>query len=621
MSDFKRAKTLVKSIRYPTFQFWATANNEKIDANKQMNIAVLTSLEWLRTKFSEFNIPEEIEAPEWEQYESVSLNEFKSVHINEGYTVDIVCMPQQKIWALRLIEPDLSTKLENNIEVSCAVPGRIFQTDISFSVVNNVLQCGVKITVSEPDTHTEPCKAYRPYLVQVLAENPLLGFRCGYPVGQNTWFLNKSERIKQLRDYLTSGNLPAVILCDYESSKKQPSPSTSGGLSSDIKDLETSVMLSRNAPTLLTPSLEKMLPIPTQQSAKEQEIETIQYDSSSLLKYRTCHAHYFRCPSNMLADLNKVLHLNAKNGDIVLVGTALCGGDIRYFAKTEDPAENVRKVLYFLLEYPNGKPFNYGSVLFYADALLKQMESLQNDQSDDTEKIELLNQEITILKKKIDDLQLEQITEAERHAKKISSLQQTISEANRQMADIRDDAADRIRKAEQERDRYTAKIAFHESLSQRPKTPAGIPKWVEEQFPSQLLFHSKAIKLISDVPADEVDMPLLCNAIEFLATEYRDKRIGQISEEEMNRLCSEKYGRPFEVTPTGNATAKYAGAEYKIKYFLGAKGKPVESILDQHLKTGNKAGKLIRIYFLYDSDKDLVVVGSLPKHLTTKTYS
>ena len=616
MSDFRRAKTLVKSIRYPTFQFWATANNDKVDANKQIIIAILTSLEWLRTKFSEFSIPKDIEAPEWEKYEDVSFGDFKSVHINEGYTVDIVCLPNQKIWALRLIEPDLSTKLENNIEVNCSVPGRIFQTDIAFAVVNSSLQCGFKITVSEPDTQAEPCKAYRPYLVQVLAENPLLGFKCGYPIGQGTWLLNKVERIKQLRDYLASGNIPAVILCDYECNDK---PNISPVLR-EITDIDKVAMLSKRSFTSLSPIMENLLPKSQSRVIGQEKLE-FQYDATSLLKYRTCHAHYFRCTKSMLSDLNKILHIEAKSGDIVLVGTALCGGNVKYFAKTEDPAENIRKVLFYLLDYPNGRPYNYGAVSFYADALLIQMEALNKEQNNESEKIKLLNAEIDILKKKIDELQLEQITEAERHAKKISNLQQTISEANKQMAEIRDDAADRIRKVELERDRYSAKIAYHESLSQRPKKPDGVPQWVEEQFAGRLIFHSKAARLISDVTVDEVDMSLLCDALEYLASEYRDRRLGQISDEEMNRLCSEKYGRPFTVTPTGDGTTEYVGSDYKIKYKIGAKGKPVETTLDLHLKAGNKTGKLLRIYFLYDSEKNLVVVGSLPKHLKTKSYS
>jgi hypothetical protein len=53
---------------------------------------------------------------------------------------------------------------------------------------------------------------------------------------------------------------------------------------------------------------------------------------------------------------------------------------------------------------------------------------------------------------------------------------------------------------------------------------------------------------------------------------------------------------------------------------LGKDGKPHESALDRHLRVGNDAEKLVRIYFLFDPDKQLVVVGSLPKHLKTLTF-
>lgn len=617
MSDFKRAKILVKSIRYPTFQFWAKANNKRETADRQMVIAILTLLEWLRTKFSEFSIPEEINVPEWEQYKSISMGDLKSVHINEGYTVDIINLPQQKIWALRLIEPDLSTRFENNVEISCAVPGRIFQTDIAFSIADDVFQCGVKITVSEPNVQTEPCKAYRPSLIQVLAENPLLDLRCGYPIiRKDAWRLDKAERIKQLRDYLSSGNIPAVILCDYESESKQTVPSFEGM----INEIKNTSPFSRSSSSIISPNMEALL-LKAQSTPKEQETKITQYDVSGLLKYRTCHAHYFRCGKGMLTEFNKILKTNMKSGDIVLIETALCGGDVKYFPKTDDPAENVSKVLYYLLDYPNGKPYNYGSVSFYADALLKQMDVLRNEQSEDSGKIELLNEEIVILKKEIDSLRLEQQTAANRHAEKVNDLQKTISDANKQIADIQSDADSRVQKAEKEKERYTKKLAYHESLSQRPQKPDGIPRWVEERFAGRLIFHKRAVNLISKVSANEVDMDLLCGALEYLASEYRDKRMGQISENEMKTICAEKYGRPYDIAPTGAGTVEFAGKDYKIKYYKGAKGKPIESVLDQHLRVGNQSENLLRIYFLYDSEKNLVVVGSLPKHLKTKTYS
>ncbi|NCB42814.1 MAG: hypothetical protein EOM59_09360 [Clostridia bacterium] len=57
-----------------------------------------------------------------------------------------------------------------------------------------------------------------------------------------------------------------------------------------------------------------------------------------------------------------------------------------------------------------------------------------------------------------------------------------------------------------------------------------------------------------------------------------------------------------------------------LKYYIGFTGKPVESPLNLHLSIGNKAENLIRIYFLYDKEKQFIVVGSLPKHLPTVSY-
>ena len=47
----------------------------------------------------------------------------------------------------------------------------------------------------------------------------------------------------------------------------------------------------------------------------------------------------------------------------------------------------------------------------------------------------------------------------------------------------------------------------------------------------------------------------------------------------------------------------------------------MESPLDTHLKVGNSTDNLLRIYFLHDDEKHLIVIGSLPRHLTAVTIS
>jgi hypothetical protein len=96
--------------------------------------------------------------------------------------------------------------------------------------------------------------------------------------------------------------------------------------------------------------------------------------------------------------------------------------------------------------------------------------------------------------------------------------------------------------------------------------------------------------------------------------------LGMISADEMRSLCMQKYNRPFEVTPVrGVAIDKWPG-EYKIKYNIGHAGRPIETPLDIHLRVGNDSGNLLRVYFLYDKENKLIVVGSLPKHLSTESY-
>ena len=162
-------------------------------------------------------------------------------------------------------------------------------------------------------------------------------------------------------------------------------------------------------------------------------------------------------------------------------------------------------------------------------------------------------------------------------------------------------------------------IAYLKRKLSRPKEHSQIAAWVREHFSGRLILHPKAEDLLEDKSARSVSAELICDALDFLATDYWDRRYLRISTEEMNSRCSEKYGRPFEVKPTGTTTIEFTPAEYKIKYFPGAKGKPVESPLDFHLGVGNDPENLLRIYFLHDDEKKLIVVGSLPRHLRAVT--
>lgn len=166
------------------------------------------------------------------------------------------------------------------------------------------------------------------------------------------------------------------------------------------------------------------------------------------------------------------------------------------------------------------------------------------------------------------------------------------------------------------RDAY---IAYLRRKLSQPKEHGEIAGWVEANFAGRLVLHTRAVSLLENRSARITDAGLICDALDFLATDYWARRYEQTSTEEMLSSCSEKYGRPFDVVPIGATTIDAFPEEYKIKYLAGLSGEALDSPLDYHLRVGNDAENLLRIYFLHDDKKKLIVVGSLPRHLRTVT--
>lgn len=185
---------------------------------------------------------------------------------------------------------------------------------------------------------------------------------------------------------------------------------------------------------------------------------------------------------------------------------------------------------------------------------------------------------------------------------------------------VSDEQLRRIQIRETIENTYKNLIDYFKSYKNRPQRTEDISAWVEERFKGRLIFHERAKDLIGRTKTSEVDLALICDALEFLSTEYRGWRIGELTEDERNNLSSEKYGRLFEVITDRSLSIDRYSADYKIKYKLGYNGKLVESALDNHLKVGSDPQNLLRIYFLFDNEDKLIVVGSLPKHLSTMSY-
>lgn len=98
----------------------------------------------------------------------------------------------------------------------------------------------------------------------------------------------------------------------------------------------------------------------------------------------------------------------------------------------------------------------------------------------------------------------------------------------------------------------------------------------------------------------------------FLATEYRDGKLGKINHTEIESKL-----RSLQVENRPSATQSQAGRYEEEYYYTDTKGN--KHLADMHLARGTSRDtkQSLRIYYYWDAEDEKVVVVSLTRHLTT----
>lgn len=608
MERKSRAKILQKNIRYQTYQLSAVADSKRETPEKQLIICALHVLEWLRTKLQKFDIPDGLNAPSPEECSGVQLSDLKNVRIDMGYIVEIVSILEEKTWAFRLTEPDLSTRFENGEEVSTAVPGRIFETNIAFRVKREKLHCGISVVISEPENTKDRCPVYRPAVVQRLIMDPRIQLSSGYPLQETLWQLDSKAKLKRLQEYRRTGMLPIVIFCDFVKRSKKPILLQTPG-QPKLPDFDVTAFGSHYVDSLRRDTL--LSPEPVQK-----ENEFVPYDTDQFSKARMAYVQSFCLPANQFETFFDLFQIQPESGAILfLEPTEVGDGCVTYRYSGEKREENYGRLMELSRDYLRGKAVRFDQIFFLTQARLLQIERFQRTNASKEDTVKMYEDKIILLQREHKDELLQKDEQIGQQADKITRLKSQLDEEEKKTRKLWEAVREREQKADARIQAVQEQLAYFKSLPRRPRTPKDIPQWVEENFKGRLKLHERAIKMLQDVPPGKVDQQLLCDAIEYLAREYRDQKANLISQEEANRRSSEKYGRPFEVTPCGSTTIEAYPVQYKIKYKIGYDGKPIDTPLSEHLKVGIRADNLIRIYFLYDEEEKMIVVGALPDHL------
>ena len=592
---------LSRTVTRPAYQLWAAAVNTKTPPARALTRAALTALSWLRAKFRERDLPDELRAPEPDEAGDFPPEELHSLHLSEGFSIDVVSLPERRLWALRLLEPDLG--FDSGAAAIPAVPGRMFETNIAFRLHSGRLECGFRVTVTAPEDCGVPFAVLRPTVVRRLADDPLIGLRHGYPLTRELLPLDTPAALRALADYLRTDGmaLPAVVF--VESAPPPPPPEQTP--------------LDRTLTAPLGMARAPWRP-PVRRPAEAEPSGRLPWDVAPLARAKMGYALFFRLGAALREECGRQLGLAPQPGDALLLPVRASGQPPRLFARA-DPlfrtADFPARLGRILEDELADGPASFGQVLFAREARLLEKKSARSADARLREAEARARERDAQWQARLERAE-EQTRQAEERARR---LQSAIGAHDAELAALRDAQAAELRRRDARERETEQELSYLRSLRDRPEKPELVAAWAARRFAGRLIFHPHAVDLMKAVTPDEVDLPQLCDALEYLACEYRDQKLGLITLDEMNARCAQKYHRPFEIAPVGTSTIEATPREYKIKYYPGALGKPVESALDFHLRVGTTPKNLLRIYFLFDGEKKLVVVGSLPKHLQALT--
>lgn len=96
-----RVVRLQRNHLYPTYQLFAHMASKKTTPQDGLRLAALTTMEWLRLRLGD-TVPKELLLPGPEEFRSCSEEALQSLHLNAGFVIDIVSLPEQGPGVYRL---------------------------------------------------------------------------------------------------------------------------------------------------------------------------------------------------------------------------------------------------------------------------------------------------------------------------------------------------------------------------------------------------------------------------------------------------------------------------------------------------------------------------------------
>ena len=598
--------SLLSTHEYAAYQFYSQMNYNGKSSEKTLLYVINVVMNWLGVRIGK-NI-DGLNIPPLDS--NLHIDDFYSFHYNEGFSFDITFLKNEGKWALKLKEPD------KGVAGREPIVGRFFVTDVGISILNEKNICfGCKISVLDPEDAREVDYAFRPQFMRTFFGNDKIIFLAAdsdvIKISNNT----------QLSDFLNyNGYLPGVIF-------------THGYYSPNFDEIvkPNNLMLD----VMLTNFERKGL------TKNEFKINNIKEKNSGSFMPHDADEFFSHCygygriavlsdDKDLLGKLEKAKNLALNDGDVVLAEPRIFGGNAKLKHCSDLHNENVKKVFLKNLQeeirtYSKHKQINYENIVFekelrkieqkyIADMRIKE---IKNSLDSSEEKIFKLDKLISEKEAEIIKLQ-NALKKAE---------EEKNNEYNRAEAEWHARLEEMKEKESIYKDRITNLIVRIDNLNiiidksgsvlpfdeiKFDGTYEDIPVWVNKYFSDTLYLSSRAKRSLKNATYENSELVYRC--LYLLATTFYDYMTGQTTYDNFMIECHNVDSGLDESGTIADTAAGMEGETYYIDY-AGSRRK-----LERHLRKGSNKDRryCMRIYYFWDEDNKMVVIGDLPHHLDTR---
>lgn len=487
-----------------------------------------------------------------------------------GQSIHAVAQKEHGVWTARLMQPDAP------FMDRAAVAGRTWTTELALAVCDQGVRVGVRVLCASLPFADAPVAYSRPRVVVELAQHSDL--RDVRRVESSPWRLTSLNDVADLYVLLTDEkrSLPVYLLTEAEPDRLGRSVRRflldEDYLARKLHGVGVVVTLPADLNHEWTNHVGKMW------SAFSGAVRT--YLPGLNFDEQRPHEH-------PLALAHRVLSFY-RDGR---------GGETAFSEFLVEQA----------LAYSAAKSVDWDPCVFYADAVQRDLDHSRKESPPAAERLRGYERKIVVLKERAElsvGLAQSYLDDLETHKKLLAEANDARKKLSYYATTLRDQLAAKTGRSPD------ATVTF-------PNNYADLPDWVDRNLAGRLILHPRAHRGLKD--ARYKDPALVYKALLALANEYRNNRLRDADDEEPRIAWERKLGE-LELRCDGSISPTRAGEEgdtYFVKYPVGSQKK---RFIDLHLRKGTtKDDELcLAIYFFWDDEDDVVVIGWLPSHLDNR---